>query len=574
MKVLSIAEDKLQTIQDLFTTSAMDVVSTNLRTEMSRLERKVVVFVDDIDRLNKDEILQVFKLVRNTSNFPNMYFILAYDRQYIIHSLGKQFARQGLLFTEKIMQEEFELMPATTDQLREELLRLFSAFLNDNEQKAIQSLLLGQNYYKFLLTNYVKTLREAKRLANSMYMNYIKMREEVNVNDFLLYEIMKSCYPFVTRFIKSNMESLFILQNNERLFLIDGKRNPEKESDLKYLNNHRINFEEYIKAQHDDLHLEEKDVLCVMNLMSVLFGEYKQALVCSINNINYIHRYFLNNLLENDIQEKQYSQIMSLPFVQAKAQLTEWAHNQSRNLVVRLAKSDPQDKEYLKHVLRVMFYVNAISNKWNNDVYEIDRKIHKLKTFNYETLNYSEEDKFFVQQLLTENGYNSFVAKYIYNLFEHSSWDYLIDKDVIIGIQTQFLKDVIKSNELSAKVVFTCWNYSGNKIRVSKGNGYYTHIEYPTENNDLMKKYAESHLEDFIPLTFRYWSPNEYRNYGLNSATRILWGSYDNYYSYISNQENTPILKEYKKFLKKLKEKGFGDDAEVHFVFKEISVNV
>ena len=53
--------------------------------------------------------------------------------------MGKQFAIQALHFTEKIMQEEFELMPATTDQLREELLRLFSAFLNDNEQKAIQS---------------------------------------------------------------------------------------------------------------------------------------------------------------------------------------------------------------------------------------------------------------------------------------------------------------------------------------------------------------------------------------------------------------------------------------------------
>lgn len=60
----------------------------------------------------------------------------------------------------------------------------------------------------------------------------------------------------------------------------------ERESDLKYLNSHKINFEEYIKAQHDDLHLEEKDVICVINLMSVLFGEYKQALVCSINNIN------------------------------------------------------------------------------------------------------------------------------------------------------------------------------------------------------------------------------------------------------------------------------------------------
>ena len=53
--------------------------------EKSKL--KTLIFVDDTDRLSEEEILELFRLVRNTANFPYLQFVIAYDRDYLIKTL-------------------------------------------------------------------------------------------------------------------------------------------------------------------------------------------------------------------------------------------------------------------------------------------------------------------------------------------------------------------------------------------------------------------------------------------------------------------------------------------------------
>ena len=48
---------------------------------------KILVFIDDIDRLSKEEILEVFRLVRNTADFPYLQFFITYDREYVIKTI-------------------------------------------------------------------------------------------------------------------------------------------------------------------------------------------------------------------------------------------------------------------------------------------------------------------------------------------------------------------------------------------------------------------------------------------------------------------------------------------------------
>jgi hypothetical protein len=48
---------------------------------------KVVIIIDDLDRLDKDEILEVLRLIRNTANFPYTQFIVTYDKDYVLQTL-------------------------------------------------------------------------------------------------------------------------------------------------------------------------------------------------------------------------------------------------------------------------------------------------------------------------------------------------------------------------------------------------------------------------------------------------------------------------------------------------------
>lgn len=77
----------------------------------SALEKAKVrsyIFIDDLDRMQADEIIEVLKLVRNTANFPYTQFILFYDKEYIIQTITDKFTNADL-YLEKIVNVEIPL---------------------------------------------------------------------------------------------------------------------------------------------------------------------------------------------------------------------------------------------------------------------------------------------------------------------------------------------------------------------------------------------------------------------------------------------------------------------------------
>ena len=71
-----------------------------LEEALSALDKPIVVVLDDIDRLETSEIRDVFKLVRLTANFPNIIYIVAFDRERVEEALGEQGVPGARLFGE------------------------------------------------------------------------------------------------------------------------------------------------------------------------------------------------------------------------------------------------------------------------------------------------------------------------------------------------------------------------------------------------------------------------------------------------------------------------------------------
>ena len=60
-----------------------------LEEALSDLDKPIVVVLDDIDRLETSEIRDIFKLVRLTANFPNIIYIVAFDRDRVEKALAE-----------------------------------------------------------------------------------------------------------------------------------------------------------------------------------------------------------------------------------------------------------------------------------------------------------------------------------------------------------------------------------------------------------------------------------------------------------------------------------------------------
>ena len=91
-----------------------------LEKALLKLDKPIVVVLDDIDRLETPEIRDIFKLVRLTANFPNIIYIVAFDRDRVEQALDEQ-GLPGRAYLEKILQVAVDLPlvpgPVLTDQI-------------------------------------------------------------------------------------------------------------------------------------------------------------------------------------------------------------------------------------------------------------------------------------------------------------------------------------------------------------------------------------------------------------------------------------------------------------------------
>jgi hypothetical protein len=73
-------------------------------------DEKIYIFIDDLDRLDASEILEVFKLVRSTLSISNLVYILIYDKAHIQSVLEKEVTEGNAKnFLDKIIQTEYHI---------------------------------------------------------------------------------------------------------------------------------------------------------------------------------------------------------------------------------------------------------------------------------------------------------------------------------------------------------------------------------------------------------------------------------------------------------------------------------
>lgn len=87
-----------------------------LEQALASLTRPIVVVIDDVDRLTTREIRDVFRLVRLTASFPNVTYVLAFDRARVERALAED-GVPGREYLEKILQVAVDLPPVPREEL-------------------------------------------------------------------------------------------------------------------------------------------------------------------------------------------------------------------------------------------------------------------------------------------------------------------------------------------------------------------------------------------------------------------------------------------------------------------------
>jgi len=74
------------------------------QTALADLDRRMVVIVDDIDRLEVSQVRDVVRLIKLVADFPNITYLLAYDGDRVARALATGDLAEGRAYLEKIVQ--------------------------------------------------------------------------------------------------------------------------------------------------------------------------------------------------------------------------------------------------------------------------------------------------------------------------------------------------------------------------------------------------------------------------------------------------------------------------------------
>lgn len=563
----------LGSILGCFASPTVEEQYEDLKKKISNMQRKIVVFIDDIDRLESKEIEELFRLVRNTSNLPFMYFVIAYDKKYVVDSLNSIFPSHSLSYSQKILQEEFFLPIIKKNELKAVLREKLSVFLNTEEMGQVDKLLNRELFNSIDVFNYLGNIRDIKRLANALLLHLKKLHGEIDICDYIVLEILRQQYPFVLELIVDRKDDILLCNNSGKYVYFNGKNGPEEKDDIlsKMYPFKGFNILEYIEKNSKALSVPKAKIDSLKKLLDALWGEYRTQSSKGINVPEYTQRYLYTSILDSDVSDVQFDKIWKFPFEEMKPTLQEWMVDKSYSLVKKVEEIDAQNKADAYKQLHMLFYLGSMGDNFVPEFRVMVERIKKVKEMNVESHDYLAEDKEEFLKCLYENGINSFILDFLCKLFRNGSFvdDFILSEDEVIAIQQNFFLQYLKEKHPMKDVLY-CWRDTLHEVWISHNDGSgHKEILHTDISRQAMKDYAINHIEEFAENTISFWRPNTDRQYYISNVVSHIWQGWDGFYKYVNSLNiQSAKLNEYKKFLEEFKKADFKNS--VYFDFKEM----
>lgn len=185
--------------------------------ELAKLDKPLIVILDDVDRLYDREIIEVFRLVRLTASFPNVIYIIACDR-FRVEQAFDNINISGRDYLEKIIQIYFNLPQISRRMLRIRVM----ADISDAAPK-IKDLNKSNDkrwvkVFDEIIFPLIRNMRDAYRYRSAVSGAIIHLLDRVNIVDVLALEAIRLFMPDSYSTIANNVKS-FSVTYNERSYI-------------------------------------------------------------------------------------------------------------------------------------------------------------------------------------------------------------------------------------------------------------------------------------------------------------------------------------------------------------------
>jgi len=393
----------------LYSEEDSNTLKEQISEALSGLNKKIVICIDDIDRLDHKELFEVLRLIRNTANLPNLVYIVTYDKSYIVSELAQKGINDPAGYLEKIISVEvmlpkvtrFEVIKVLNDDLRK--------MIGQQTENTLSDVVNDFKNASFTLTHLICNFRDAKRFARQLavHVNFAikNLSDDIDIKelfwleviryvDYGLYSILSSDPSRILKWTSKGVPNIAALQDE---YASDEKENDRKNKIAKY----------------------------ELNILQYLFDLNRPKDKNSVVFSNNYSRYFLLNIEENKLYQQDLESILVCNIDDVERQLEVWFGENT---------DKPRDIEPLLFLIRNKYVSKLSISEWTH-YFELLLALSRYASYNKtmpiikakfcllddEVADLEEKKRFvieFIEKLIKEDLW-TFCAKLLKELLNH-----------------------------------------------------------------------------------------------------------------------------------------------------------
>lgn len=293
--------------------------------------KHLLVMIDDVDRLDKEELHAVLRLIRQVADFDNCIYLVAMDIDIVSKSIGEYYgtgnSHDGRKFVDKIVQVPITLPYIPNCDMR----RIVETELSDVLDDYVDPVTKFE--IALAVTQFFSTYRELKRYCNQLQFVLPHLRGEVNIHDLCLLEAIKSVnaesyhkiYEHRSQLLRE-VSNVYYMKSEESRKAVEQMCQEAKESVVEGLG-------ENVKKT-------------ILSALDVLFEKrtlYDDKFITEkrINTAVYFAKYFVqtvpSDLIPDSLLEDFKERILEMPIPGIASIVNDWSLKYTLNEVKRAA---------------------------------------------------------------------------------------------------------------------------------------------------------------------------------------------------------------------------------------------
>ena len=186
-------DNVLDRVANMFMNINTEDEKEKINSAIRRIGKKIYVVIEDLDRLSGKEILEVLKLIDRNGDFCNVFYLSAYDKQYVNEVLQNELGYDATQrYTDKYFCYEISLPVQKYWMIKDYVSQYLGKIkedigIIDYQNKILDAWVENGN----IIISSLGTIRNVKRYLNLFMSRLIHVIDDVDVRDFLFLTLIR-----------------------------------------------------------------------------------------------------------------------------------------------------------------------------------------------------------------------------------------------------------------------------------------------------------------------------------------------------------------------------------------------